>query len=166
MYDSISFFNKPYTVCRAGEIIRFEINKNNQASIQIFQNEIITDELGNKYIVTQVSPSPPFSLFPYILALKPDISSPAQYSIENINNSNIIINSPSTKIDQEISKLPPEAQLIAKELSSVLIEFLQTKIKPKKFTQRFGDFIAKYSNAIASLGSLALQTLPLLMGMN
>lgn len=132
---------------------------------QLFQDEILLDEKKNKYIVLRCDNNLPYSMYPYLLTVQHyNARTTNNINIGSISNSNVVLNSPNATIQQEINKLPPEVQAVAIELVSVLTEYLRTKVKPKNFVQKFGDFIAKYANVFTGIGGLALQVIPLLMG--
>lgn len=162
----LTFLNaeKMFTIIHEGEQIKSAGKKvNNTIELSkkvVCHDKIIEDDTQNEYYVTSVSRKPP--MYPGISAHLSYIAHISVYNhssstnIHDINNSIIIVNS---NVQAEIALLPKEVQPIAQELFQTLIEYLNKKIKPKNFKERFGDFIQKYGNSIASLGGLGLQIL-------
>lgn len=84
-------------------------------------------------------------------------------SFSNIQNSQIVLNSPNSTISQQLAAIPKELQSTAIELFNCLNEIIKTNQKPKNFKQRFGDFITNNLDKLSFLGNLALQVLPLIV---
>lgn len=84
-------------------------------------------------------------------------------SFSNIQNSQIVLNSPNSTISQQIAAIPKELKSTAIELFNCLNKIIKTNQKPKNFKQRFGDFITNNLDKLSFLGNLALQVLPLIV---
>lgn len=88
------------------------------------------------------------------------ISSSPSIKVENSHGVNIVIDSTQVEINNQIAQLPPQDQVIAKELFEILKDCLKSNSLPKKsFGEKFGDFISKYGPLIPAFGQLALQIL-------
>lgn len=152
--------SETFTVVRDDFIIQIDgVKHNNQIDFkdEVYQNEIITDELKNQFIIKNVTFTDIFKAFPYTAQIQTYFNTNPTFN--NITNSAIIFNSPNSNITQNISFLPQELQPMAIELYNCLIEMLKTKIKPKTFKERFGDFIVNNADKLAFLGKLALEIL-------
>ena len=155
MCDSLDFFsgvNSAFSVERDG--VAFSVSgklSGNTLTVskQLIQGDIVTDKNGNRFTVILVQKRG----INFIATVKPYFQSQPAFS--QINNSNIIVNSPNAVI----SSLPEELKPLAEELYRCLIDIAKTGTKPKNFKEKFGQFITDHSGDLVSLGTLALNAL-------
>ena len=156
----IMLHSETFTIIREDKIVNIDgIKSNNKIDFrkQVYQNEIVTDSLKNQYVIKAVVFTDKIKSYPYTAQIQNYTNSIPTFS--NITNSPIIFNSPNSSITQDISSLPKELQPTAIELYNCLIDMLKTKIKPKTFKERFGDFIINNADKLAFLGKLAFEVL-------